>query len=50
MDNFSYGTDHFLIRTVPLKAAMLDGFQPLGEMLRLIDAHWQKSLRLRGGY
>ncbi len=43
MDNFSYGTDHFLIRIVPLKAAILDGFQPLAEMSRVNDGHVQKK-------
>lgn len=32
MDNFSYGIDHFLIRIVPLKAAILEGFQPLADV------------------
>lgn len=43
MDNFSYGIDHFLIRIVPLKAAILDGFQPLAEMSRVNDAHLRKK-------
>lgn len=39
MDNFCYGIDHFLIRIVPLKTVMLDGFQTLAEMSRVNDAH-----------
>lgn len=35
MDNFSYGIDHFLIRIIPLKAKLLDDFQPLAEMSRV---------------
>ena len=43
MDNFSYGIDHFLIRILPLKAAMWEGFQSLAEMSRVNDAHVQKT-------